>query len=132
MLTLINDHDASKFLNDEYVPYDTHFYGDINLRNSEMNINKYNKAWLIHIQRNPHHWQHWVLIDYDPIKVIKPLDMPYCYILEMICDWWSFSWKAGNLEDVFRWYDYHKDYIKLSDDTRKNVEDILSKIKEKL
>ena len=41
MLTLINDHDASKFLNDEYVPYDTYFYGDINLRNSEMNINKY-------------------------------------------------------------------------------------------
>ena len=60
------------------------------------------------------------------------MDMPYNYIIEMICDWWAFSWVSGNLSEIFNWYDQHKDYMKLSDQTRKTVEDILSKIKEKL
>ena len=58
--------------------------------------------------------------------------MPYNYIVEMICDWWSFSWNSGDLYEIFNWYNEHKNYIKLSDKTRKTVEDILSKIKEKL
>ena len=58
--------------------------------------------------------------------------MPYNYIIEMICDWWAFSWNSGNLNEIFDWYDEHKNYMKLSDATRKTVENILSKIKEKL
>lgn len=58
--------------------------------------------------------------------------MPYNYIIEMICDWWAFSWNSENLNEIFDWYDKHKNYIKLSDNTRKTVEDILSKIKDKL
>ena len=60
------------------------------------------------------------------------LDMPYNYIIEMICDWWAFSWNKGNLYEIFSWYDAHKAYMKLSDNTRKTVEDILGKIKDKL
>ena len=58
--------------------------------------------------------------------------MPYCYILEMICDWWSFSWSQGKLDEIFNWYDEHSKYMKLAPDTRKTVEDILDKIKVKL
>ena len=58
--------------------------------------------------------------------------MPYNYIIEMICDWWAFSWNSGNLNEIFDWYDEHKDYMKLSEKTHKMVEDILSKIKDKL
>lgn len=54
------------------------------------------------------------------------------YILEMICDWWAFSWKSENLYEIFDWYDKHKANIKLSDKTRKAVEDILAKIHSKL
>ena len=54
--------------------------------------------------------------------------MPDCYIIEMICDWWSFSWKQENLYEIFKWYEERKDYIKLSDYTRKKVEDILNKM----
>ena len=79
-----------------------------------------------------HHWQHWILINDDPDKAEVILDMPYNYILEMICDWWSFSWKTGKLEEIFTWYDAHKAYMKLSDKTRETVEDILDKIKAKL
>ena len=60
------------------------------------------------------------------------LDIPYNYILEMICDWWAFSWQKDNLNEIFNWYDEHKAYIKMSPKTRKSVEAILEKMKEKL
>lgn len=83
----------------------------------------------MHIHRNPHHWQHWVLIHDD--EPAEYLDMPYEYIIEMICDWWSFSHKVGKLTEIFDWYKKHKD-MQLSDKTRKTVEDILDKIKNKI
>ena len=58
--------------------------------------------------------------------------MPYNYIIEMICDWWAFSWKSGNLYEIFDWYDKHKEYMILHNSTRKSVEYILNRIKEKL
>ena len=88
-------------------------------------------SWLYHIHRNPHHWKYWVLINDDPDEGEIILDIPYNYIIEMICDWWAFSWNKGNLNEIFDWYEEHMDYMKLSDTTRKTVEDILSKIKKK-
>lgn len=123
------DHDRSKNTIAEYEPYDAYFYG----RNkSYAVVQEFNKAWLHHIHSNPHHWQHWVLINDEPGEGGVILDMDYCYILEMICDWWAFSWKKGDLTEIFEWYNKHKDYMKLSPKTRKTVEDILEKIKEKL
>ena len=58
--------------------------------------------------------------------------MDYRYILEMICDWWSFSWSSGNLNEIFSWYDKRKDYMKLGKQTRKTVENILEQTKKKL
>lgn len=121
-------HDESKIKQDEYEAYDAYFYGG---NRSFLVVQNFRKAFLIHIHRNPHHWQHWVLI-HDDNKQETILDMPYNYIVEMICDWWSFSWSKGNLKEIFTWYDDHKDYIKLSKLTRHNVEEILNGIKEKL
>lgn len=118
-------HDASKDELDEYIGYDRYFYGG---NRSHQVVKDFNYAWLQHIHRNPHHWQHWVLINDEPNEGEIILDMSYDYILEMICDWWAFSWKEGNLTEIFKWYDEHKDYIKLSDKTRKNVQNILDKI----
>ena len=58
--------------------------------------------------------------------------MPKEYIIEMICDWWAFSWTKGNLYEIFNWYDERKAYMKLSDKTRNAVEDILERIRNKL
>ena len=60
------------------------------------------------------------------------MDMPYNYIVEMICDWWAVSHMKGDLTEIFKWYDEHADYLKLSDNTRKEVEWILGKMREKL
>ena len=119
-------HDQSKYDLDEYEAYDRYFYGN---NRSYQVVQDFNYAWLRHIHQNPHHWQHWVLINDDPSEGEKIMDMPYEYIVEMICDCWAFSWAKGNLYEIFNWYDSHKDYMKLSDKTRKTVEDILEKIK---
>jgi hypothetical protein len=60
------------------------------------------------------------------------LEMPYDYILEMICDWWAFSWQSGDLYEIFKWYEEHSKYMKLAPKTRETVNDILEKIKGKL
>ena len=122
-------HDKSKYEPDEYEAYDAYFYGGN--RSYEV-VEQFNRAWLMHIHKNPHHWQHWILINDDPDKGEIILDMPDVYIIEMICDWWSFSWKQGKLDEIFKWYDEHKKYMKLSELTRLAVEGVLEQIKEKL
>lgn len=123
------EHDKSKTEQDEYLAYDAYFYGN---NKSYQVVQDYDYAWLVHLHRNPHHWQYWVLINDDPKEGEVCLDMPYNYIIEMICDWWSFSWKTENLYEIFKWYDERKEHIKLSDKTRKTVDNILGKIKKKL
>lgn len=122
-------HDQSKNEIDEYEAYDAYFYGN---NRSYAVVQNYNRAWLLHIHRNPHHWQHWVLINDDPKEGELVLEMPYDYIIEMICDWWSFSWKNGELKEIFSWYNEHSKYMKLAFKTRETVEKILGLIKTKL
>lgn len=122
---IIREHDASKYSKEEYGPYDEYFYGK---NKSYEVVQDFNKAWLHHIHNNPHHWQHWVLNNDDPEKGEIIIDMPDCYIIEMICDWWSFSWKKGELNEIFDWYNKRKYYMKLNDYTRGRVESILNAI----
>lgn len=123
---LIAHHDYSKESQEEYTAYDDYFYGG---NRSFAVVRDFNFAWLHHIHNNPHHWQHWVLINDDPENGIVSLDMPAKYIIEMICDWWSFSWKTENLFEIFNWYEKHKDYMILSEKTRTFVEMFLARMK---
>ena len=50
----------------------------------------------------------------------------------MVCDWWAFSWAKGDLTEVFKWWDEHKDYIKLHPNSRRMVENILDQIRDKI
>jgi len=122
---IIDQHDNSKYSDEEYRAYDNYFYGN----KSYAVVRDFNYAWLHHIHNNPHHWQYWVLQHDDEPE--EALEMPYWYVIEMICDWWSFSFRSGNLYEIFDWYEKHKG-MKLHTETRKFVEDILGKIKEKL
>jgi hypothetical protein len=122
-------HDQSKTTPEEYKAYDAYFYGGN--RSYEV-VQNFNQAWNLHIHRNPHHWQYWVLINDDPGEGTITLEMPHNYIIEMICDWWSFSWSQDKLEEIFNWYEEHKNYIMLHPKTRKEVENILKTMAEKL
>lgn len=124
-LKQLNIHDLSKYGEKEYDAYDKYFYGT---KTKEVE-KEFNYAWLHHIHANPHHWQHWILKhDDEPEEV---LEMPIKYAVEMICDWWSFSHKTGNLYEIFDWYEKHKGMV-LHEKTRKFVEDTLDKIKQEL
>ena len=111
-------HDKSKDEQDEYEAYDAYFYGG---NRSYAVMQNYQKAWLLHLHRNPHHWQYWILINDDPKEGEIILEMPYNYIIEMICDWWAFSWQKGKLDEIFGWYDEHCKYMKLHPKTRKTT-----------
>ena len=127
-LKQLNIHDLSKYGEKEYDAYDKYFYGN---RSYEV-VQNFNYAWLQHIHKNPHHWQHWILINDDSDLGIVALEIPLNYIIEMICDWWSFSWKSGDLYEIFDWYAKHRDGMQINDTSRKIVEDILNKIHTKL
>lgn len=134
---IIEQHDKSKYkkipdvenyydLACEWDAYNDYFYGE---KTPEVE-SAFNKAWLAHIHANPHHWQHWLLQHDD--EGLEALEMPYVFIIEMIMDWWSFSWKTEKLDEIFEWYNKHKSGIIFNSKTREVVESILDKIKEKL
>ena len=119
-------HDASKRSSEEYKAYDEYFYGG---NRSSRVVNNFKRAWLHHIHNNPHHWQYWVLQHDDAPE--EPLEMPVGYVVEMIADWWSFSFKSGNLSEIFDWYEKHKE-MKLHPKTRLLVERTLEEIRKRI
>jgi hypothetical protein len=112
--SLIEAHDDSKFSEEEFEPYAQKWFGD------GKKTPEYEAAWVHHYSTNKHHPEFWL-----------GEDMPYIYILEMLCDWGSFSMKSGDLNELSDFY-----YNKARDDKEKNlseatkeiIEDILSKI----
>lgn len=82
-------HDISKFAPAEFFPYAKKFYSGKPLT-AEDEIN-WQYAWLRHQRKNKHHWEYWIV---HPAKQ-EALPMPKKYIVEMVCDWRSFSRKWG-------------------------------------
>ena len=119
---VIDIHDVSKWSNEEYDAYDKYFYGKSKTKEVE---EQFNFAWLHHIHANPHHWQHWVLINDD--DGTHALEMPEEYVVEMFCDHASFSFKTGNLEEISKWYKDHKFNMILHRNTKVMYEDLLDK-----
>ena len=111
---MINDHDDSKFEEPEFEAYAQKFYG-----NKEDSF-EFEEAWKHHWTHNEHHPEFWL-----------GEDMPYIYILEMICDWGSFSIASGDMKELSNYYfteakaDEEKD---LSENTKIIIEEILEKI----
>lgn len=111
---IIQEHDESKLAEPEFEAYAQHFYG------SKNNDLEFNEAWKHHWMNNEHHPEFWL-----------GEDMPYIYILEMLCDWGSFSIASGNLRELSKFYyeqardDKEKN---LSDNTKTIIEEILDKI----
>ncbi len=126
------NHDASKYYPEEYSAYDDYFYGKEGKDQDDIAVidSCFDYAWLHHIHKNPHHWQYWLLFEDE--GNIKALEMPRQYVYEMIADWWAFSWRSGNLREIFDWYKAHKRKMKLHEKTKELVEDILKQMDEKL
>jgi hypothetical protein len=111
---MIEEHDDSKFSDEEFEPYAQKWF------NNSGKTLEYEEAWKHHWMHNEHHPEFWL-----------GEDIPYIYIIEMLCDWGSFSMKSGDLSELSDFY-YNKakdDEDKmLSDATKEIIEDILNKI----
>ena len=123
----IEAHDASKTDPEEYYPYDDYFYNRKSSR-SYMVVEDFHEAFLKHLHKNPHHWQHWVLIPDSSGEPQKAIFMPYNYVLEMVCDWFSFSLKSGKIDEIFDFYLERKSHIVLHHSSRQFLEFILDEM----
>ena len=102
-------HDMSKFRPSEWGPYVQYFYG------GGGNGYEFNKAWLKHIHRNPHHWQHWILrCDDGDTKI---LCMPQKYRHEMLADWIGAGKAITGKDNLVEWFRDNQEKIRLSQET---------------
>jgi hypothetical protein len=119
-------HDWSKFLPGEFIPYANYFYsGDTRkdrFYTPSQGTDAFNRAWLKHQHRNPHHWQHWVLQEDDGNKFA--LEMPVKYAKEMVCDWRG-AGRAQGFNDTSAWYLRNKNKMVLHPKTRRLVHKLL-------
>ena len=114
---MIREHDDSKFSEEEFEPYARFWYNDSDHYDYDP---EYERAWEHHWLNNEHHPEYW-----------NGEDMPYIYILEMLCDWGSFSIDKGDLGELSDYYynEAKEDSEKaLSDATQEIIEDLLVKI----
>lgn len=89
---IIEDHDNSKFSDEEFDAYRINFY-PVNDQEKEDNEDAFELAWKHHYENNDHHPEHWFTNGIAH-------DMSLRAILEMICDWQSFYYigKGGAKE----------------------------------
>lgn len=124
-------HDWSKFLPSEWFPYVEYFHGKSGVQHKEENRGKsyqcgsnleFDRAWLRHIHRNKHHWQHYILIQDEDED--KALPIPRKYLIEMLCDWKG-AGRAQGKPDTIAWYEKNKGKMIMADTSRQTLENIL-------
>ena len=126
-MIIVNQHDESKYSDEEFYAYLDHFYPEDGSEPSEENSPEYDLAWLHHQKVNPHHFQYWLLIRDD--GDIKPLDMQPEYVCEMICDWESFHINNPSGDNAYQWYQNNRSTIVLSNSTSELVDRLLELMK---
>lgn len=116
-------HDYSKLSKTEFGPYARRFCsGRAGLTDHSADPDEWQRAWLHHWHKNPHHWEHWVRIsDHGVI----PLKMPLTYVLEMIADWKGAGKAYTGSNDCKPWYLANRDKMVLHPHTQAQIEDLL-------
>ncbi len=90
----------------------------------------FDRAWLKHIHRNDHHWQHWLLQRDDGGKVA--LLPPTLAVDEMVADWLGAGSKINELPTLaecvaltIHWYARNRQVMELRAAVRNRVEETL-------
>ena len=153
-------HDLSKLRQSEWRPYATFFYSDDAdtwIARNEREFKRYhgpetdrarkiaearwgeekkqrqakfNHAWLLHLHRNDHHWQWWMLRE-DSGKTIATLP-PAAVVDEMLADWMGAGLKimawptlAECVAETVKWYMANREIIVLREVARERIETTL-------
>ena len=129
-------HDLSKFRWSEWKPYVDFFYGEYGVKwentrprngayvGENREVHKaFDRAWLLHQHRNPHHWQYWLLREDD--GGTKMIGIPLPVLKEMAADWRGAGRAITGKKDVRGWYQRNKEKIVLSDFDRIQIEQLI-------
>lgn len=114
-------HDWSKLTPAEWAPYVRSFYGP-QPRTPEVKED-FDKAWLHHQHRNPHHWQHWQLR--EDSGALKTLEIPEKFVREMVADWMGAGRAITGRWEVEAWYIKNREKINLHPSSRALAERII-------
>lgn len=128
-------HDMSKFSPTEFFP-GVKYYADGKRSPNELQRVKsgYSGAWLHHKGINKHHFEYWT--DYNPVeRKVKPVKMPYKYILEMLCDRIAASkvYQGKNYSDnhPIEYFENGKERRFIHQETSDEIESLLRMISER-
>jgi len=99
-------HDLSKLYPDEFFAISRKYFSD---RTSPGIDKSYDLAWLLHKNRNKHHWEYWI------DEHGKPIPMPKRYVEQMLIDWEAMSIKFKDTPEEF--YDKTKNKMILHEDS---------------
>jgi len=91
-------HDMSKFSPVEFIESVKFFQGNRSPIEAAKEDHGYSLAWFHHRGHNPHHSQYWCDISFGEIK---PCEIPWKYLLELICD----GIAAGKIYQDNKWND---------------------------
>jgi len=90
-------HDISKLRPLEFKYYAKKYYGYCRDKKiAEM-------SYLKHVNRNPHHWQYYIVVD-GTFEKIKPLEISDGVLREMVADWMAVEKSfTGEWTDIVNW-----------------------------
>ena len=121
---LLEFHDESKFSDIEFLAAAEHWHG------GAPNPDRYARAWLNHVHRNPHHWQLWIFPDGFIPKGSSVergvMEMHRSYALEMVADWMGSSMAYTGSWDMTGWLAGNMGRIRLHTKTAAYVREILA------
>lgn len=125
-------HDLSKYEPAEFVESVRYFQGNRSPYMYEKEHFGYAAGWLHHKGRNKHHWEYW----YDMIDGIwQPLEMPFNYFVEMVCDRVAackiYEKDKYTKESALKYYLTRNDRKYMHPDTARALEAVLRDIAER-
>lgn len=106
MIQRVENHDKSKWSDEEFEPYRVQFFPD---KNEKSNIKVFSQAWKHHYENNDHHPEYWF---YDSEGIMSD-----GAAFEMMLDWLAMSYYFST--SCSEWYN-NSDEKNMLDDATKN------------
>lgn len=122
-------HDLSKYSYAEFHESVKYFQGNRSPYMYEKEHFGFASGWMHHKGRNRHHWEYW----YDMIDGIwQPLEMPFNYFVEMVCDRVAacriYQKQNYTKESALQYYLSRNDRLYMHPNTAKHLEEVLRDI----
>jgi hypothetical protein len=106
-------HDYSKLSRAEWGPYVRRFFsGNAGKLDKSADPDDFHRAWTHHWHRNPHHWEHWLTAEREPLR------MPEHFVREMVADWMGAGRAITGKWEAAGWYAGNRDRMNLHPETR--------------